>query len=307
MKKNVLITGAHGFLGRYCAAEFSRQGYRVMGIGHGTWDDGAAADAGIDVWLEGDISLEQLASLPWRPDIIVHAAGSGSVSFSLSHPMQDFERSVTTTMSVLEYARLADHAPRIVLISSAAVYGCTDEIRIAEDTPSRPTSPYGVHKSMAEQLCDSYCEHFGVESSVIRFFSLYGPGLRKQLLWEACRRMSSAKASEPLEFFGTGNETRDWLHARDAALLVRLVGEHARAGLVVNGGTGEAVAVNDILKRLALEMGGRGTIGFNGIVRTGDPGHLCADITRACHLGWSPSVPLSDGLADYVAWFRGGM
>lgn len=305
--KTVLITGAHGFLGRYCAAEFSRQGYRVMGIGHGTWDNSAVAGAGIDFWLEGDISLEQLVSLPWRPDIIVHAAGSGSVSFSLSHPMQDFERSVTTTLTVLEYARLAGYAPRIVLISSAAVYGCADESQIAEDTSLHPTSPYGVHKRMAEQLCFAYGEHFAVESSVIRFFSVYGPGLRKQLLWEACRRMSTAEASEPLEFFGTGSETRDWLHAKDAALLVRLVGEHAHAGLVINGGTGEAVAVCDILKHLAVEMRWRGTIGFNGIVRTGDPGHLCADRTRAGKLGWSPSVPLSDGLADYVAWFRGEM
>lgn len=303
--KTVLITGAHGFLGRHCAGEFSRQGYRVMGIGHGRWDDSAAAAAGIDVWLEGDISLEKLASLPWCPDIIVHAAGSGSVSFSLSHPMHDFERSVTTTLAVLEYARLADHALRIVLISSAAVYGCTDKVKIAEDIPSRPTSPYGVHKCMAEQLCSSYSEHFGVESSVIRFFSVYGPGLRKQLLWEACRRMSTAEVGETLEFFGTGSETRDWLHAGDAAQLVRLVGEHAHGDLVINGGTGEAVAVYDVLKHLADEMGWRGTIGFNGIVRTGDPGHLCADRTRAAHLGWSPSVSLSDGFADYVAWFRG--
>lgn len=301
--KTVLITGAHGFIGRYCAREFSNQGYRVMGIGHGNWDN-AAADTGMDFFLESDITFEQLASLPWHPDIIVHAAGSGTVSFSLSHPMQDFERSVATTAAVLEYARLADHNPIIVLISSAAVYGSTDKNKIAEDTPSSPKSPYGVHKRMAEQLCREYSEHFGVKSSVIRFFSVYGPGLRKQLFWDACRWMSLLENRLSLEFYGTGNETRDWLHARDAALLIRLVGEHNRAGLVVNGGTGKAVAVHDVLKWLADEVEWRGSISFNRIVRSGDPEHLCADCVRAGYLGWKPSVSLSDGLAEYVTWFR---
>jgi len=305
MNKTVLITGAHGFLGRYCAAEFCRQGYRVMGIGHGSWDNAAAAAAGVEMWVEGSITLENLASLPLRPDIIVHAAGSRSVSYSLSNPMQDFESSVTTTLAVLEFARLAAHSMRIVLISSAAVYGSTDINRITEDTPACPTSPYGIHKHMAEQLCSSYRQHFGVESTVIRFFSVFGPGLRKQLLWEACCRMSSAEAPKSLEFFGTGNETRDWLHARDAALLVRLAGEYAHDGLVINGGTGEAISVSDIIERLAAEMGWSGRISFNKIVRNGDPEHLCADCVRSGHLGWVPSVSLSDGLADYTAWFRG--
>jgi UDP-glucose 4-epimerase len=305
--KTVLITGAHGFIGRYCAREFSSQEYRVMGIGHGTWDDSSVADVGIDFWLEGDITLEQLALLPWNPDIIVHAAGSGSVTFSLLHPMQDFERSVTSTLVLLEYARLASHAPRIILISSAAVYGSTKEIKAAESGLLHPKSPYGVHKCIAEQLCREYQEHFEVESSVIRFYSVYGPGLRKQLLWEACRRISAAEPNETLEFYGTGNETRDWLHVQDAALLIRLVGEHVSTGLIVEGGTWKAIAVCDILKNLVVMMGWEGKIGFNGIVRSGDPEHLCADGHHLGYLGWNSSISLSEGLAEYVAWFRGSV
>lgn len=303
--KTVLITGAHGFLGRYCAAEFSRHGYQVTGLGHGAWDAVEAAAAGVDLWLAGDITLSALAALPCCPDVIVHAAGSGSVTYSLAHPREDFERSVDTTAALLEYARLASRPPRLVLLSSAAVYGCSEVSPLSIDTPTNPTSPYGVHKSMAEQLCVSYGEHFGAPSSVIRFFSVYGEGLKKQLLWEACRRMSVAASGTTLEFFGSGSETRDWLHACDAARLVRLVAEHSRSGLVVNGGVGAAVSVRDILEPLAAAMEWRGAISFNGMVRPGDPEHLCADISDAMKLGWSPAVTLSDGLARYAAWFRG--
>lgn len=303
--KTVLISGAHGFLGRYCAAEFARHGYRVAGIGHGDWRDAPASAVGVDLWLEGDITLARLAELAISPDVIVHAAGSGSVGFSLAHPREDFERSVDTTLALLEYARCAPQPPRLVLLSSAAVYGCADAAQLAPETPLLPTSPYGVHKCLAEQLCDSYCNHFGVPTSIIRFFSVYGEGLRKQLLWEACRRMSSAQSGTALEFFGAGSETRDWLHATDAARLVRLVAEDPRGGLVCNGGTGTAVAVRDILEQLADAMAWRGPIGFNGVVRQGDPTHLCADVTRALQLGWRPTMTLADGLAAYAGWFKG--
>ncbi len=302
--KTVLITGARGFLGRYCAAEFARNGYRVIGVGHGAWPAVEAAAAGVDLWLERDVSLTALSELPGCPDTIVHAAGSGSVSFSLSRPREDFERSVDTTLALLEYARLADGAPHLVLLSSAAVYGCAGAAPLGVDVPPQPTSPYGVHKNMAEQLCTSYRDHFGVSSSVIRFFSVYGPGLKKQLLWEACNRMNTSAPREVLEFFGSGAETRDWLHAVDAARLVRLMAEHRQGGLVVNGGTGSASAVREILNHLADAMDWKGTINFNGVVRTGDPEFLCSDIRHTVRLGWSPTVALSEGLAGYVDWFR---
>lgn len=303
-KKTVLISGAHGFLGRYCAAEFASKGYRVVGIGHGTWQDFPASSCGVELWLEGDVTLARLAELTVIPDVIVHAAGSGSVGFSLSHPQEDFARSVDTTVALLEYARSLAIPPQVLLLSSAAVYGRAESTLLTTDMPLQPTSPYGVHKGLAEQLCASYRTHFGIPASIIRFFSVYGEGLRKQLLWEACRRMGSAVAGEALEFFGTGTETRDWLYAGDAARLVRLVAEHAECGMIVNGGTGHAVCVREVLTQLAAALQWQGEIHFNGIVRPGDPEHLCADISGSNRLGWQPLRSLHDGLTGYANWFR---
>ena len=299
--KKALITGAHGFLGRYCAKEFSRGGWQVVGIGLGRWCGEEPADFGMSAWVESEVTTEALLSIEDKFDAIVHCAGSGSVGFSLSHPYEDFRMTVDTTASVLEFMRLAAPSARLVYPSSAAVYGCNHPGPIREDSHLSPVSPYGMHKRMAEDLCVSYRRSFQVFSAVVRFFSLYGPGLRKQLLWDACHRMAKGGA---VEFFGSGEEIRDWLHVCDAARLVRVIAEAPESNLVVNGGSGNYVTVREVLTRTAASLGGNLQLSFNGCVREGDPKCLAADISLARGLGWTPLVQLEDGIKDYVAWFR---
>lgn len=301
--KSVLITGAHGFLGRYCAREFSNHGFRVIGLGYGSWVGESHENFGIQRWIEGTVNFDTLQSVGEPVDVIIHCAGSGSVGYSLNHPLQDFQRTVDTTLAVLEFMRLSAPAATLVYPSSAAVYGCRDAAPIHETDPLQPVSPYGVHKKIAEELCASYASNFGLRVSVIRFFSIYGTGLKKQLLWEACRRFARANSGD-VEFFGTGSEMRDWLHVQDAATLIFTIGNASVAGLVVNGGCGTSVPVRDVLNMVAGEFGGRVGITFNGLVREGDPKHFYADTTRALGLGWVPRVTLRDGVSDYTAWFH---
>lgn len=299
--KVVLVTGAHGFLGRYCALEFSRAGWKVIGIGLGKWGGEASADFGMTAWFESEVTTEALLSIGCSVDAVVHCAGSGSVGFSLTNPYEDFRMTVDTTAAVLEYIRLTSPAARLVYPSSAAVYGCLHNGPISEDSLLVPVSPYGTHKQMAEELCSSYSRSFRVAASVIRFFSLYGPNLRKQLLWDACTRMTKGGV---LEFFGSGEEVRDWLHVRDAATLVRMVAEAPTYGFIINGGSGKNVTVREVLEQTAFCLGGDVQLSFNGIERDGDPRHLEADISSARDLGWSPVVQLEDGIKEYVSWFR---
>jgi UDP-glucose 4-epimerase len=254
-------------------------------------------------WFEAEVTTDALLSINRPVDAVVHCAGSGSVGFSLAHPHDDFRMTVDTTAAVLEYLRLAAPDARLVYPSSAAVYGCLYHGPIHESSSLAPVSPYGTHKRMAEDLCLSYHRSFQVAVSVIRFFSLYGPGLRKQLLWDACNRLAQGGA---LEFFGTGNEVRDWLHVRDAAALVRMVAEAPAAGLIVNGGSGKKVTVRDVLARTAAFLETGAQLSFNGCEREGDPAHLEADIASARRLGWSPAVELEAGIQEYVTWFREG-
>jgi UDP-glucose 4-epimerase len=109
-----------------------------------------------------------------------------------------------------------------------------------------------------------------------------------------------------MEFFGTGAETRDWLHAQDAANLLVKAAEHASAGEppVVNGAAGQKVTVSSILRRIAELMDKEPALQFCGTQRPGDPVDYHADMRAAAAWNWSPQIDLQDGLAAYVAWFE---
>lgn len=297
----VVITGAYGFIGRNLASFYGKKGWHVIGLGHGAWSRAEWKEWNIEEWHTCDITVESLLTHAGRPDVIAHCAGGGSVGFSMSHPLQDFERTVVTTAHVLEFVKF--HAPKAVVVypSSAGVYGKAAKLPIPEGSPLHPVSPYGVHKMTAEELCKSYGRHFGVASAVVRLFSVYGVGLRKQLLWDACVKLSM----DEITFFGTGDETRDLLHIRDAVELLYTAGEYASPDCpVVNGGSGAGTTVREIVAELFSCFQRSGQLVFNGICRPGDPVHYAADIAKAFSWGWRPKIDRSSGIREYAKWFR---
>ncbi len=300
--RTVLVTGAYGFLGRYVSRAFKKSGWRVIGIGHGHWGFEQPSDFGIDLWFEADVDLYALTKIQEDLDCSVHCAGGASVGYSVQYPLRDFNRTVTSAINLLEYLRLYHPETKFIYPSSAAVYGKKTNSPIKEDDELCPVSPYGFHKRIVEQLCTSYWVNFDLSVAIIRFFSIYGPGLKKQLLWDACNRLS--KTREEIEFFGTGDETRDWIHVRDAAALILRMAESQKRFEVVNGGTGRALAIRDILTRLASLFDRAPRIGFNGKSRPGDPRHYWADISRARAIGWQPQISIDHGLKEYFEWFR---
>jgi UDP-glucose 4-epimerase len=303
MVDRTLVTGAHGFIGRHVSRRLGADGAHVVGIGHGTWSRDEWRRWGLEEWHAADITLDGLVTYAGEPELIVHCAGGGSVGYSVAHPLQDFRRSVETTAATLEYARLFAPAARIVLLSSAAVYGVAPARPLTEHDALAPVSPYGLHKQIAESLCRFYGSRYGLKVAVVRLFSVYGPGLRKQLLWDAATKASRGN----LDFGGSGEEIRDWLHITDAVNLIRAAAERASAGCpTANGGTGEGASVREILAALfsALAVAGQPT--FSGAARPGDPPYYVADVSIATSWGWAPAVQWRDGVAEYARWFQSG-
>jgi UDP-glucose 4-epimerase len=299
---HVLITGANGFLGRHVSRLFSQKGHTVLGIGHGEWTREEWEPWGLSGWQEADVSVDTLKQHARCPSVIVHCAGGGSVPFSSINPLADFERTVATTAHVLEYVRTIAPSCCVVYPSSASVYGTVEELPIREDCRAAPISQYGVHKLMAEQLVASYARQFGISAAIVRLFSVYGCGLRKQLLWEACRKF----ADRDNVFMGTGDEVRDWLHVDDAAeLLARAVGHASLECPTVNGGSGYGTTVRDVLVHLGncLMLANRMPT-FSGAQRTGDPNRYVADIDRSRAWGWTPKRHWRSGVEEYAAWWR---
>ena len=304
----ILITGGAGFLGRACARIFHAAGWRVVGIGHGRWTVDDAHEAGYDKWVDATLSGELMTALELKPQVVVHCAGSGSVSFSHQQPLTAFNNTVLTTANLLEYLRL--HVPNATVLypSSAAVYGASADQPLVETYAPNPVSPYGYHKLMVESLLAAHAQTFAQPAIAIRFFSIYGPGLRKQLLWDASARLLSG--SSPQIFWGTGDETRDWIHVDDAARLMLHLAERSLASSgpstlqVINGATGIRVTVRCVLERLAAALDISSAVHFNGTIRVGDPRFYHADVRQLQLTGWQPIIGLEEGIDDYAAWVR---
>ncbi len=300
--KRVLVTGAYGFLGRYTALLFKKKGYRVIGIGHGHWGFERPEKYGFDEWIAADVDQSGLSHVHGRIDSVVHCAGGSSVAASLTHPLREFQRTVGSTGAVLEFLRIKNPNAVLIYPSSVAVYGDQKDIALIEDCGAKPVSPYGFYKKIVEGLCESYSRNFEITVAIVRFFSIYGVGLQKQLLWDACCKLTAD--AEKAKFYGTGTETRDWLNVADAAELIFSLSEIITNGFeIYNGGSGRRLTVNEILTILSMELGSSVTFVMGGENKPGDPKHYWADIQKALKLGWSPQTDIKTGLREYVHWF----
>jgi UDP-glucose 4-epimerase len=280
-----MVTGGGGFIGRHVGQALVNEGYDAVAVGRST--------------EHPLMTSETLAPLFDRLSLVVFCAGGSSVGQSIDAPLADFEKSVPPLAAVLELMRTRAPSARLVFLSSAAVYGHADHVPTSEDAAPHPISPYGVHKRISEELCSSWARNYGLRAAVVRLFSVYGPGLRKQLLWDACRK---ARAGER-RFAGTGREVRDWLHVDDAAALILAAAAAASPDVpIVNGGTGVPTTVAAVVGDIFAALGA-GMPEFVGGGRPGDPATYLADISRASSLGWRPRIDVQRGVHEYVRWF----
>lgn len=301
-KPAVIVLGGAGFIGRHVCRQFADNGYTVSAVGHGDWVAADQTKWGVERWISADITTVSIKEAAGAdiPSVIVHCGGSGTVSHSYHAPASDFSRSVDTTLTALEFARSYSNPPCFVLASSAAVYGNQGEQDMHEETRPNPISPYGYHKLIAEQLCDSYGRFFGVRTRVVRLFSVYGDGLRKQLLWDAMNKFSRGEST----FLGTGNEMRDWIHVDDAARLLLLAATWKDAPHSIYNGGHIKATTRQVLSLLANAAQSLSAPAFSGEVHEGNPSRLTACTNRARdELGFECRVDLENGLNRYAEWF----
>jgi UDP-glucose 4-epimerase len=280
---------------------------KVVGLGHGAFTLAELEQWGLTSSLNGEVNSSNLNRILkdfGAPTVVFHLAGGSSVGPSIRIPEEDFQRTVVSTSALLDWLRLNAPDSKVVLSSSAAVYGAMHNGPIAESAETIPFSPYGFHKRMAELLFESYYRNFGLNCSFVRLFSVYGSELRKQLLWDVCQRLS--RGTDSIVMHGSGEECRDWFHVEDCVRLLGKVGfaQEKSSSIVLNGGTGVSVRVKEIVEHVMNEWGGIRGLHFNGVVPLGDPRSLVADTQLARSIGFEPSVPWQDGIREYVSWFK---
>lgn len=306
MTRPIWITGGKGFIGRHLATHFSSQSRVTYGLGHGLWTQDEYAHWGFKSWLNAEIdhsSLSYLASSSGLPGIIFHLAGGSAVGSSIQNPYEDFQRTVDTTARLLEWVRQHSPETKVIGVSSAAVYGSGFTGPINEHAQGTPFSPYGFHKAMLEGLFASYRDTYNLTLSVVRLFSVYGPGLEKQLLWDICQKMENTINNE-IMLHGTGKEQRDWLHVKDACDLLWKVAASSETPKIINGGTGVATSIEQIAQFIVDAWGHPYKVNFSGIGRKGDPLSLVADISKARALNFSPAINIQTGITEVVNWYK---
>ncbi|KAA0893321.1 NAD-dependent epimerase/dehydratase family protein [Oryzomonas rubra] len=300
--KSVLITGAAGFLGRYTAQFFSELGCTVIGIDSIPPENAPLAHltAYHNVKLPDKALDDLLRTL--SPDVCIHCAGRASVPLSVSDPSADFYTNTVLTFEVLEALRLHAPACRFILLSSAAVYGNPQTLPVNEEQPASPISPYGFHKWQCEQLCSEFARIYGLKTASVRIFSAYGPGLRRQVLWDMCFKVITGHA---LKLQGTGRESRDFIHARDVAKALHIVAANApMQGETYNLASGNETTILE-LASLVLDALNEGcSPQFDGVIPQGNPVNWQADITKLHALGFTPDIPLKQGIRTFATWCR---
>jgi UDP-glucose 4-epimerase len=300
MDRTVLITGVAGFIGRYAAQHFSSEGWSVIGIDHASPENAplSSLSAYYNLHLPNNAFRNLLQK--HSPDVLIHCAGRSSVGFSITEPSSDFYDSTVLGFEILNSLRL--HAPRcrFIFLSSAAVYGNPESLPVKETHLPSPISPYGFHKWQCEQLCLEFSKIYGMSTASLRLFSAYGPGLRRQVLWDICQKILVHKS---LLLQGTGKESRDFIHAIDIAKASRIVAANApMQGEVYNVGSGQEVAIEELTRMILAATESKLFPHYDGTVPPGTPMNWQADISKLESLGFTPSIPFAQGVTSFVSW-----
>ncbi|MBD1874000.1 NAD-dependent epimerase/dehydratase family protein [Nodosilinea sp. FACHB-131] len=298
----VLVTGAAGFIGRYVVRHFMEQGWTVVGIDNSPPENAPLENLTVYHRLQlPDSSLKSILQ-GTSPQVFIHCAGRASVGLSVKAPEADFYGNTVLTFELLNALRLYAPQCRFILLSSAAVYGNPASIPISEDQLTAPISPYGFHKLQCEQICLEFNKLYQVPTAAVRIFSAYGPGLRRQVLWDICQK---AIVHHSVQLQGTGQESRDFIHALDIAkALFTIANAAVMKGEAYNLAAGREVTIAELAGLVLAALEYQGELKFDGKVPIGNPLHWQADISRLQALGFTPSVALERGVRTLANWCR---
>ncbi len=316
---HILLTGGAGFIGSHLTRRLLARGDRVTVLDDfNDYYDPARKRANVAPFLadgspgyrlvEGDIRDMALVDRTFAHaadggfDAVIHLAARAGVRPSLQEPILYEEVNCVGTLRLLEAARR--HGPKTFLFgSSSSVYGINKKLPFAEDDEvNQPISPYATTKRAGELLCYNYHHLYGFRTACLRFFTVYGPRQRPEMAIHKFTDLLAHGKAIPL--FGDGSSRRDYTYIDDIldGLLAALA--LAPGFEILNLGGAETTSLKDLVTWIAAELAVEPRIEY----LPGQPGDVpitYADVSKAARLlGYSPKVPIREGLRRFVAWYR---
>jgi UDP-glucuronate 4-epimerase len=318
MPSHILVTGGAGFIGSHLTRRLLGRGDRVTVLDDfNDFYDPARKRANLAPLLgearyqdrcrlvEGDIRDEALVERLFaagRFDGVVHLAARAGVRPSLSEPILYEEVNCICTLRLLEAARR--HGPqKFVFGSSSSVYGINEKVPFAEeDEVNQPISPYATTKRTGELLCYNYHHLYGFRVVCLRFFTVYGPAQRPEMAVHKFTDLLARGRAVPM--YGDGTSRRDYTYVDDIVDGVVAALDLAPAFEIVNLGGADTTSLHDLIRWLAEELAVEAGIEYFA-TQPGDVPITYADVSKAARLlGYSPKVPIREGLRRFVAWYR---
>ena len=304
MSKRILITGGAGFIGSHLTRHFAehaevtvlddlRSGY-VRNL------DGVRCRL-----LQGSIlDAAALSQAIAGADQVYHLAAMISVPESVAKPAECAELNTEGTRRVLA-AALAAGARKVVLASSAAIYGDNPTVPKLESMPPEPKSPYAATKLAGEELLKEYHQLHGLGTTSLRFFNVFGPRQDPRSAYAAAIPIFIAKAlrDETIGIHGDGGQTRDFIHVADIVGALAYAGASEDMSGTYNVGYGRSQSILALAQEIIRLTGSKSAIEHLP-PRAGDVRHSLASTERILTAGWKPKSSVSAGLAETVDAFR---
>ena len=292
--KRVLVTGSAGFVGMHLSGALGSLHALVWGISRTTGDH-------IDV-------TDRDALVPYfqkKPEVIFHLAGEALVEHGQEAPFETFQTNVSGTLNILELSRIY-HIPRIIIASTAHVYGA-GQSPFHEDDPPRQSRPYETSKTMTDLLAQSYADSFNLPVVIPRFANIYGPADANisRLVPKTIRCILGDK---PIPLWG-GAARREYLYIDDAVEAYLLLGSVSGAKLeknrIYNFGTGLPITVRDLILTIAKLASREASFCPGKEERTHEITDQFVSWEKARRiLGWRPKVTLEEGLYQTIVWYQ---
>ncbi len=317
-----IVTGAAGFIGFHVASRLVSEGFDVLAIDNlNDYYPVALKETRLSVlqgrqgnrFVQANIANPQeLASAiahDLDADIIVHLAAQAGVRYSVENPAVYVDANVQGQVTIFEQARKMTKCPPIVYASSSSVYGANKKVPFAENDPvDQPVSVYAATKRSAELLAHSYKRVHNVNSTGLRFFTVYGPYGRPDmapwLFTDAILR------GEPIKVYNHGNMERDFTFIDDivngvCGAVRRILSHPNETAPIYNLGNNKPVALMRFIEIIEQACGREAIKKFESMPAA-DVVRTYADIELASRdLGFAPTMALEDGLPLFVEWFRG--
>lgn len=235
-------------------------------------------------------------------DAVVHFAAESHVDRSLTAPAEFVRTNVAGTQTLME-ACLRSEVPRVLHVSTDEVYGSIEEGSWPEEWPLDPSSPYAATKAGSDLIAGSYWHSHGLDVSVSRCSNNYGPYQHVEKLIPLFATRLFAGRSVPL--YGNGHNVREWIHVADHCRALQLILTKGRGGEIYNVGGGTPLTNLQVTERLlALCGGGQDRVRMTPDRKGHDQRYSVDGSKLREEVGFEPTIPFEQGLAETVAWYR---